>query len=96
MLWTEKYRPKSFKDVIGNGKQKKEIETWVDGWKNNQVQKPLLLIGPAGIGKTTMAHIIANEFSEYIELNASDERRYDDIKRTIGESSSTQSLFKRI
>jgi len=94
MIWTEKYRPKSFKDVIGNGKQKKEIEEWVDNWKNNNVQKPLLLIGPAGTGKTTMAHIIANEFNEYIELNASDERRYDDIKRTIGESSSTQSLFK--
>ncbi|MDR2623313.1 MAG: replication factor C large subunit [Methanobrevibacter sp.] len=95
MIWTEKYRPKSFEDVIGNGKAKKEIETWVDNWKNNQVQKPLLLIGPAGIGKTTMAHIIANEFSEYVELNASDERRYDDIKRTIGESSNTQSLFKK-
>ncbi|MDR3292222.1 MAG: replication factor C large subunit [Methanobrevibacter sp.] len=94
MVWTEKYRPKSFKDVIGNVKQKKEIEAWVDGWKNNQAQKPLLLIGPAGTGKTTMAHIIANEFSEYIELNASDARRYDDIKRTIGESSNTQSLFK--
>ncbi|MDR3223214.1 MAG: replication factor C large subunit [Methanobrevibacter sp.] len=94
MVWTEKYRPKSFKDVIGNGKQKKEIEAWVDGWKNNQAQKPLLLIGPAGTGKTTMAHIIANEFNEYIELNASDARKKDDIKKTVGESSNTQSLFK--
>jgi replication factor C large subunit len=93
MLWTEKYRPKTFKEVIGNGKQKKEIEAWMEHWKNNIPQKCLLLVGPAGTGKTTIAHIIANEFSEFIELNASDKRSYDIIMNTIGESSSTRSLF---
>lgn len=93
MLWTEKYRPKDFNDVIGNGKQKKEIQMWLDEWKKGNPQPCLLLIGPAGTGKTTMAHIIAKEFSEYVELNASDKRSYDILMSTIGESASTQSLF---
>ncbi|KZX17017.1 holliday junction ATP-dependent DNA helicase RuvB [Methanobrevibacter cuticularis] len=93
MLWTEKYRPKTFKDMIGNGKQKKEIETWVKSWKDQKPQPCLLLIGPAGTGKTSVAHIIGNKFSDFIELNASDKRSYDIIMSTVGESSSTKSLF---
>ncbi|WP_409200266.1 replication factor C large subunit [Methanobrevibacter sp. DSM 116169] len=93
MLWTEKYRPKTLKEVLGNGKQKVEIEKWVDSWKNNKPEKPLLLVGPPGIGKTTLAHIIAKEFSEYVELNASDKRSYDIIMNTIGESATTKSFF---
>jgi len=93
MRWTEKYRPKTFKDIIGNGKQKKEVETWVESWKAGKKPQPLLLVGPAGTGKTTFAHVIASEFSDFIELNASDKRSYDIIMRTVGESATTKSFF---
>ena len=93
MLWVDKYRPKTFKEVVGNNKQKKVIEDWLQSWQDGNPQKPLLLIGPAGTGKTTIAHIIANEFSEYIELNASDKRSQDVLMSTIGESATTKSLF---
>ena len=93
MLWTDKYRPQTLDEVVGNNKEKKIILDWVDNWKKGNPQKPLLLVGPPGIGKTTLALVIANEFSEYIELNASDKRSQDVIKNTIGESSSTRSLF---
>ena len=53
----------------------------------------LFITGKAGTGKTTIAHIIANEFSEYIELNASDKRSHDLLMTTIGESANTYSLF---
>ncbi|RBQ23528.1 Replication factor C large subunit [Candidatus Methanobinarius endosymbioticus] len=93
MRWTEKYRPKIFDDIIGNGKQKKEVETWVTNWKEGKPQQCLLLVGPAGTGKTTFAHVIANEFSDFIELNASDKRSYDIIMNTVGESATTKSFF---
>lgn len=51
MRWTEKYRPKNFDEIIGNGKQKKEIEAWVKEWKEGNPQPCLLLVGPAGTGK---------------------------------------------
>ncbi|MDR0911638.1 MAG: replication factor C large subunit [Methanobrevibacter sp.] len=93
MLWADKYRPKTFEEVLGEKKAIEKIKLWVNSWKNNKPKKPLLLTGSAGIGKTTLALIIANEFGEYVELNASDKRSYNIIMETIGESSSTQSLF---
>lgn len=93
MLWTDKYRPQTLDEVVGNNKEKKIIMDWVGNWKNGNPQQPLLLVGPPGIGKTTLALVIAKEFSEHIELNASDKRSQDVIKSTIGESSSSRSLF---
>ncbi|MBE6493040.1 MAG: replication factor C large subunit [Methanosphaera stadtmanae] len=94
MKWVEKYAPKSLGEVLGNAKIKTLIEVWAKNWAEGTPQKPLLLMGPPGVGKTTIAHLIGKEyFSETIELNASDKRSYDIIKNTVGESSQTRSLF---
>ena len=93
MSWTEKYRPRTFEEVAGNQKAIAEIKKWISGWKAGEPQPPLLLVGPPGTGKTTIAHIIGREFSDTLELNASDKRSQDAITRTAGEASATRSLF---
>jgi len=95
MLWTNKYSPKNFKEVLGNNKAKDEISEWIDNWLINKPQKPLLLVGPPGTGKTTLAHLAAHEFADHIELNASDKRSYDILLGTVGEASATGSLFNQ-
>ena len=95
MLWTNKYSPKNFKEVLGNNKAKDEISELIDNWLINKPQKPLLLVGPPGTGKTTLAHLAAHEFADHIELNASDKRSYDILLGTVGEASATGSLFNQ-
>lgn len=54
----EKYRPTRFKDVIGHTEQIKSLKKVV----KEKRAHVFLFTGPAGIGKTTLARILANEF----------------------------------
>ena len=83
MNWTEKYRPKSLKDVIGNKKAKDELLKWAKEWEEGRpTKKAVILYGKPGVGKTTSAYAIANDFNwEIVEMNASDERNREIIRR---------------
>lgn len=54
--WSNKYRPKSVSEVIGQPKIKRELETLNSVGK---MPKAILLQGSSGVGKTTMAFLIA-------------------------------------
>ena len=49
-MWSEKYRPQNISDMIGNEESRSLIIEWFTKWKKGT--KPLLLVGPPGIGKT--------------------------------------------
>lgn len=83
-LWTEKYRPKTvdgyvFTDVA----VKEQIEDWIkDG-----ACPHLLLHGPAGTGKTTLAKILVNQLGiddyDFLQVNASRDNGVDFLKTKI-------------
>lgn len=94
MLLTEKYRPKSLKEVIGHEKEIDEIKKWLENWKDNK--KPLLLVGGPGTGKTSIAYALSNDYNlELHEINASDERNKDLINNVIRGFSEQKSFFKK-
>ena len=81
-MWSEKYRPQIISDMVGNEEPRAAIMEWFAKWKKGT--KPLLLVGPPGIGKTTMAFLVAKQFGyDMIGLNASDVRSKSRINEIL-------------
>ena len=82
MMWSDKHRPASVRDMVGNEEPRAAIVTWLAKWKAGT--KPLLLVGPPGVGKTTMALLLAEQFGyDMIGLNASDVRSKSKINEIL-------------
>ena len=82
LMWSEKYRPQNISDMVGNEESRSAIMEWFAKWKKGT--KPLLLVGPPGIGKTTMAFLVAKQFGyDMIGLNASDVRSKSRINEIL-------------
>ena len=81
--WTELYRPKSLKDVVGNPKAVKELRDWAMSWEHGPpADKAVVLKGPPGIGKTSTALALARDMGwGVVEMNASDHRNADSIQK---------------
>ncbi|HXX05481.1 MAG TPA: AAA family ATPase [Candidatus Bathyarchaeia archaeon] len=81
-MWSEKYRPKNLLEMIGNEEAKESFVNWIGKWVKGT--KPLLLVGPPGTGKTTMAILGSKLFNyDLISLNASDVRTKQKIQDVL-------------
>ena len=83
-----KYRPKSLKDVVG---QEHIVTSLQKAIATDTISHAYLLTGPRGVGKTSIARILAHELNglpyddssnhlDIIEIDAASNRRIDEIR----------------
>ncbi len=88
-----KYRPQTFKDVVG---QQAITNTLLNAIETNHLASALLFTGPRGVGKTTCARILARKINQegyddpyedfafnVFELDAASNNSVDDIRNLI-------------
>lgn len=93
-IWTEKYRPEKFEEVVGQDEIVKRVRSLAQGLNIPH----LMFAGPAGTGKSTLALIIVKELfgnswrDNYLELNASDERGIDVVRQKVKDFARTKAI----
>ena len=89
-IWVEKYRPQTIEECILPEYIKKTFKDFLDVGEMPNI----LLYGPSGIGKTTVAKALCKELNiDYFVINGSDEGRFlDTVRNTAKNFASTVSL----
>jgi len=89
-IWVEKYRPKTIDDCI----LPESTKTMFREFLNKGEIPNMLLAGPPGIGKTTVAKALCNELGvDFYVINGSDEGRFlDTVRNNAKNFASTVSL----
>lgn len=82
--WTEKYRPRTLRDIVGNERALSTLRIWAGRWNQGKIpeKRATILSGKPGTGKTSSALALAADLGwTVLELNASDARNETAIKR---------------
>ena len=88
-LWVTKYAPTSVKECVLPDHIKK---TFLE-YENTQDFPNLLLAGPAGVGKTSIANALCNSIgADVLFVNASLDRGIGDVRTTVAQFASCSSL----
>lgn len=82
-MWSERHRPADVSEMVGNEEARSQVLSWLESWK--QGTRPVLLVGPPGTGKTTLAALAAAKFGyDLVGMNASDARTKSRINGVLG------------
>jgi replication factor C large subunit len=94
VAWTEKYRPKTTSTLLGNEGAIETFKAWLKQWTlKKKPTKACLLVGPPGVGKTTLARAAANDYAfRVVEMNASDVRTEKAIRNVLAPASTSMTL----
>ena len=88
LRWLKGWDPIVFPNLAKQRNQKKRQTD-----EHSPLRKVLLLCGPPGLGKTTLAHVCARQAGyEVLEINASDERTKDVVKNRIRDALGTENV----
>jgi replication factor C large subunit len=94
MMWIESSRPRTVEELIGNEEARLAIIKWLAEWVIGS--KPLLLLGPPGVGKTTVVQALSFQFDyDLIEMNASDTRNREILLNRIIPAFKNTSLLEK-
>ena len=89
-IYVEKFRPQTINDIVLSEKYYSIFNEMI---LNKRLSGNLLFFGKPGIGKTTLAKILAREVaSDFLFLNASDERNLDLVRTRIKNFAEMQSM----
>ena len=79
-MFVEKYKPHTIQEIIGHKEQVNDLGKWLKEFPKVE-KKGVLITGPPGIGKTTMAHLVSKAMGYKVaEYNASDTRSIQALK----------------
>ncbi|MEM0154522.1 MAG: replication factor C large subunit [Methanothrix sp.] len=88
------YEPENLDLIKGNENAIAELRRFALSFKMDRYEKPLLVYGPTGTGKSTSVRLLAKENGwNVVELTASDYRDKNAISRTLAAASQSRGLF---
>ncbi len=97
MLYTIAYSPKKLEDIAGNEEQLSKIKQWIVSWLAGRQMRPLLLWGRPGIGKTSIAYALKEQYDlDLLEMNASELRNRERVERITQGAMLAGGLFGRL